>query len=365
MRISIALASYNGERFLTEQLDSLARQTQLPHELVVCDDGSRDRTLEIVKNFADRARFQVQCVENERNLGWKDNFLKAAKLCTGDWIAFCDQDDVWMPKKLELLSKVAEQHSDLQLIVHAAAVAYENLEFTGERLPNVRRFRVLRPLRNRPWNMPAGFASCFRSSLLDGVPVEKRPHDPNWPQDRLSHCKLVYLLANSWGDVAYLPEVLAIYRRHPKAVTARGSKGRPERNWANILEGRLRTGAAEYSRLATCASEFAQFMRELAQQPLRADRSVRAAAYYDSLAKSLTSRASLYSEPEMAHRARSLLSLLSSGAYSRLDGERLGIGAITKDVAAVASSPIVALLRRLQSVPSAADAEGRDDVDAS
>src|SRR5664280_13480 len=100
VNISIAMATYNGERFIREQLDSLARQTYLPCELIVSDDGSTDRTLEIVEDFAKSAPFSVRAYRNEQNLGYADNFLKAASLCDGEWIAFCDQDDVWFDNKL-------------------------------------------------------------------------------------------------------------------------------------------------------------------------------------------------------------------------------------------------------------------------
>ena len=89
------MATFNGDTYLSPQLQSLARQTLLPHELVVCDDGSTDRTLEIVRAFAADAPFPVRVHRNDEHLGFADNFLKAAVLCGGELIAFCDQDDVW------------------------------------------------------------------------------------------------------------------------------------------------------------------------------------------------------------------------------------------------------------------------------
>jgi glycosyltransferase involved in cell wall biosynthesis len=86
--ISIAMTTYNGERFLEEQLRSLTEQTTLPNELVVCDDGSTDRTPEILAQFAKRASFPVRIVINNHRLGWRENFLKAASLYNSDYIAF-------------------------------------------------------------------------------------------------------------------------------------------------------------------------------------------------------------------------------------------------------------------------------------
>ena len=102
--ISVAMCTYNGEKYLREQLESIALQTRLPAELVICDDRSTDSTSEIIRNFADSAPFPVRFNLNPVNLGGATkgitkNFEQASRLCTGDLIAFCDQDDVWLPKK--------------------------------------------------------------------------------------------------------------------------------------------------------------------------------------------------------------------------------------------------------------------------
>src|SRR5215470_8302349 len=104
--ISVAMCTYNGARFLAEQLGSLAAQSRLPDELVVCDDGSTDESAEIVKDFARHAPFPVRLEVNEENLGATKNFEKAIGLCRGEVIALSDQDDVWYPKKLELHESV-------------------------------------------------------------------------------------------------------------------------------------------------------------------------------------------------------------------------------------------------------------------
>jgi glycosyltransferase involved in cell wall biosynthesis len=101
--ISIAMTTYNGERLLEEQLRSLTGQTTLPNELVVCDDGSTDRTPEILAQFAKRASFPVSIVINNHRLGRRENFFKAASLCSFDYIAFCDQDDIWLKEKLAVV----------------------------------------------------------------------------------------------------------------------------------------------------------------------------------------------------------------------------------------------------------------------
>jgi len=112
-RISVAMCTYNGSRFLPEQLASIAAQTRLPEEMVICDDGSTDATAEIVEAFAHTAPFPVRFIRNPQNLGSTKNFEKAIGLCTGDLIALCDQDDVWMPEKLARQAEMMENDPEL------------------------------------------------------------------------------------------------------------------------------------------------------------------------------------------------------------------------------------------------------------
>src|SRR5213080_381833 len=98
--LSVALCTYNGAAYLGEQLDSIVAQSRPPDELVVCDDGSTDETVEVLETFLAEAPFPVRLQRNEANLGFVKNFEQAISLCTGDFVALSDQDDVWMPGKL-------------------------------------------------------------------------------------------------------------------------------------------------------------------------------------------------------------------------------------------------------------------------
>ena len=113
MNISVAMCTYNGSRFLAEQLESIGRQTKPPFELIICDDGSTDSTPEIVRNFADGAPFPVRFIRNEVKLGSTRNFEQAIRRCSGDAIALCDQDDVWQKDKLEWAARVLESDPEV------------------------------------------------------------------------------------------------------------------------------------------------------------------------------------------------------------------------------------------------------------
>lgn len=97
--ISLAMPTYNGEKYLREQLDSIYQQTIVPDEVIVVDDNSNDNTIKILQEY--KERYGLIYFVNEQNLGYNKNFEKAISLCSGDYIALCDQDDIWLPTKIE------------------------------------------------------------------------------------------------------------------------------------------------------------------------------------------------------------------------------------------------------------------------
>jgi glycosyltransferase involved in cell wall biosynthesis len=123
--VSVALATLNGARFLRDQLSSYERQTRLPAELVVSDDGSTDKTLDIAE-FAQSASFPVRILSRGEHLGFADNFLRTAKACNSNFIAFSDQDDVWLPRKLEEGLRRLEQDGS-SLALHTSMLTDTNL----------------------------------------------------------------------------------------------------------------------------------------------------------------------------------------------------------------------------------------------
>lgn len=106
------MCTYNGARFLREQLKSIASQPRLPDELVVCDDGSTDATLAILTEYAKAVRFPVRIQCNTSPLGPAKNFEQAISLCKGDIIVLSDQDDVWRRDKLQILERVLSENPD-------------------------------------------------------------------------------------------------------------------------------------------------------------------------------------------------------------------------------------------------------------
>lgn len=125
--ISIAMATYNGEKYLCEQLDSILAQTVQDFELIVCDDCSTDSTVQILREY-EKADSRIKVFVNEKNLGFKKNFEKAAGLCKGEFIAFSDQDDIWLPEHLEKLLSLIGTHDVAcgnALVIDGSGIATE------------------------------------------------------------------------------------------------------------------------------------------------------------------------------------------------------------------------------------------------
>ena len=130
--IAILLATYNGERFIKEQLDSLLAQTYQDWHLYVHDDGSRDGTVAIIKDFAASHPDKITLLDYPPTGGPRSNFLSMMKWVEARYYMFCDQDDVWLPKKIELsidvLKVQEEQHP------HKAIAVYTDLQIVDEHL---------------------------------------------------------------------------------------------------------------------------------------------------------------------------------------------------------------------------------------
>lgn len=134
IRISIAMTSYNGAKYLQQQIDSFLTQTRQPDELVICDDGSTDSTFEILEKFRQIAPFAVLVFRNEANLGHAKNFEKAISLCTGDIIFLSDQDDVWFETKVENMVNCFDRIGNTQIAIHDCDICDVEGRLSGGRL---------------------------------------------------------------------------------------------------------------------------------------------------------------------------------------------------------------------------------------
>lgn len=201
MKLSIALATYNGAKFLKAQLDSFLAQTRLPDELIITDDGSIDDTLDIIKRFAETTPFPVVWSQNEQNLGYGGNFNAALQKTTGDLVFLSDQDDVWFPEKIARMVALAEVEPQALVLMNDAELTDEALRSTG--------LTKLGQIRSAGFSEDCfvmGCCAAVRRELLDiclPIPAEVRGHD-NW----------IVGIADGLRRKKILPETLQYYRRH-------------------------------------------------------------------------------------------------------------------------------------------------------
>lgn len=231
--VSIALATYNGGRFLREQLESYLAQTRLPDELVVGDDGSSDDTLAILEEFSKRAPFPVHVRCNAVAKGPARNFFETAQRCSGGVIFFSDQDDCWLPGKIEALLAQFSADPGCWLATHDAALCDAGLQPSGLTMGGQIE-AASGGLASR--DLVAGCCMAFDKRLLRlANPLPRaRQHDAY-----LAHA------AEALGLRRYLPEVLIDYRRHGANVSASFmSDFRPASTFARFVT-RLRRAAAE------------------------------------------------------------------------------------------------------------------------
>jgi glycosyltransferase involved in cell wall biosynthesis len=341
--ISIAIATYNGEKYIREQLESLASQTTLPLELVVCDDCSSDATAAIVAEFAATAPFPVRLHYNEANLGYSDNFFRAAGLCRGEWIAFCDQDDVWLPNKLARVSQAIAGFpgDELMLVAHTSLVANEKLEPTGLRLPNFRRDAHASRCQRDAAFCISGFSMVCSATLVNQLDPALRPA-AFWEEGSklAGHDYWIGVLADAVGDAFYISEPLAIWRRHGQSTTPLGFITRHVRAEENIIGKVTASLAAVRSEpyralgkvVAANAEAFEKLSKTTKNEKLKT-RLAAAATANAALSRKLFRRAELYDCATGLQRLRAFARLLASNAYTGRKYCSLGLKSFVKDLA--------------------------------
>lgn len=122
IKVSIALCTYNGAKYLKEQLDSIVAQTYPIYECIIVDDCSTDETMNIVQDYSQKY-FNWHIYQNEKNIGYNKNFEKALQLTTGGVIAICDQDDIWHKDKIKIMLELWNNNS---LLAHCHSIQFQN-----------------------------------------------------------------------------------------------------------------------------------------------------------------------------------------------------------------------------------------------
>lgn len=324
------MATCNGSNYILQQLESLANQSVLPAELVVTDDASDDDTVSIVSQFAATSAFPVHIHRNRQRLGYRANFMRAASLCSSPLIAFCDQDDIWYPNKLEQAVDVFADPR-VVLLYHEARIVRDGVVL-DEKLRKIRDPQpYVDPRRGQPWSFPLGFTIIFRASLRKFDALWSSSRDFKEPHQRDSHDEWYYFLASILGTTVYIAEPLADYRQHSNNFY--GITVRPKHlidRLGHLLENR----SSVYARLAKAARDrstllvLGSTMADLAD----ADRQnlIIGADAWQHLAKLYEYRTGLYLR-SLGGRVKALTSLVAARAYGKRGFWTFGGRALAKD----------------------------------
>lgn len=217
LSVSVALCTYNGARYIDEQLASINAQTIRPDELIVVDDRSTDSTVQQVQEFAENVTFPVRIIVNETNLGSTRNFEKALNHCTGDIILFCDQDDSWYPNRVSRTITFFKDNpeydalfSDAQLIDGRSELQnrriWEEIDFNEKEKAEWRAGRGYTLLFNK--FVVTGATLAIRRSALSAVlPFPTHIH-------LIIHDAWVALILAFQNKIMFVEDCLIMYRQH-------------------------------------------------------------------------------------------------------------------------------------------------------
>lgn len=211
---SVALCSYNGEKYIHQQIDSILSQTHRPSEIVVCDDGSTDRTPEILAEYQKQYPEIFRIYFNEINLRSVKNFEKAISLCSKEIIFLSDQDDIWAENKAEKIVSFLDNHSEIDAVatngfcidengdVHEKYSLWDAPVFLREKGKNIDYFEIILHC-----NIATGASMAFRAALKPEIipfPVLKDYHHDEW----------IAVNTAKKGRFAFLNDKLFYYRTH-------------------------------------------------------------------------------------------------------------------------------------------------------
>ena len=272
LRLSVAMCTYNAGRYLKEQLATISEQTRLPDEMVVCDDGSSDGTVDHLYAFARAAPYPVRVIQNPETLGYSRNFAQAMDLCTGEVIILSDQDDRWHKTRLEKMEGIFLQDENAMGVFTNGdlmdeqscplpGTLWNSFGFSFRDQERMREGEAVQVLVQR--NVVTGMALAIRRSAREYL----RSMPQHWPHD-----SWLALMLASTGQLRAYPEELVTYRVH-----AQQQIGVPLTRQEKISFLRTR-GLGAYRRLSR-ERNITEYTREAIQY----DALLQAAEYDDDL----------------------------------------------------------------------------------
>lgn len=225
--INILLATYNGEKYLKEQFDSLFTQTYQDFKILVRDDGSNDKTIEIIKEYEIKYPNKFELIEDDLgNLGSSKSFMKLLEHSDNDYLMFCDQDDVWLPNKIETslqkLKELEKEHGkDIPLLVFTdLQVVDVNLNILEKSFWS---YQKLIPNISKDWK------KLLAQNVITGCTIimNKKAKEVSLPFTLkiMIHDQWIGVNVSKYGKIGYINEQTIFYRQHGKNVAGAHNYG--------------------------------------------------------------------------------------------------------------------------------------------
>lgn len=213
MKISVVICTYNGEKYITEQLKSIINQSVCPDEIVVCDDKSDDNTVVIIEDILSKSGINYDILVNERNIGITKNFEQGIRMSKGDIIFFSDQDDIWRNDKIEKIINVFEENKRCVVAYSNAELIDVNGSVTGNKLWKVIGFN--------PDRIDSYGELLLKKSLITGATMAVKrnfsmkiiPFPKSWLHD-----SWIAINGELYGSINHIDEELVSYRIHGENV---------------------------------------------------------------------------------------------------------------------------------------------------
>jgi glycosyltransferase involved in cell wall biosynthesis len=228
--IDILLATYNGQTYLREQIDSILAQSNQDWQLLIRDDGSNDDTLSIIEDYVARYSGKIKLIENGNcHLGAKLNFERLMDHSTSEYLAFCDQDDVWLSNKIEetlqLMQETEREHPGKAVLIHTdlrvvdselSTIAESTWQYQGTPPETGNNYEKV-----KYQNVATGCTMMINKKAKEiSLPI---------PEEAVMHDWWIIMKVAKHGRVAYVPDQLVLYRQHANNVV--GAKEAPRKNF--------------------------------------------------------------------------------------------------------------------------------------
>lgn len=212
-KVAILLSTYNGEKYLREQIDSLLAQTYDNFELIVRDDGSKDSTVEIVKEYMEKSDKEITLMVG-KNLGFIKSFFELLKHSDADYFSFADQDDIWLPNKIELAVNSLNKLDDTK-----PNMAFSNVDYYDTEM----NFMGNGDSKNKKPSFLNSLYECINQGMT--MVINKTARDyiiKNIPEKCFFHDWWTYMICTAFGSVVQADVVTVKYRRAKTNATVEG-----------------------------------------------------------------------------------------------------------------------------------------------